>query len=295
MNCLDAFDAYMLFIKVIEHKSLATINSYNHDLMMYINFLMDHDIEQMNQIMPIDIDEFLSELSHQYKASSLNRILASIHSFHKYISSNHPEISDPSLYIKGTKKQTKIKQTLRVEQIQYLLNSFDPDDVLDQTIILVLYSCGLRVSELCGLQRKNVHLDQKILRIFGKGNKERLVPMSQGCADGLRRYFSWRKDQTASLVFIHKNGKGISRQYVHRLIKKQCALCNLPPEISSHSFRHSFATHLLQGHADLRIVQELLGHSDISTTQIYTHVDDERLKEAYSKFFMDGSKKKVED
>ena len=162
-------------------------------------------------------------------------------------------------------------------------------------ILLTLYSCGLRVSELCSLKRNDVHLSEKILKVTGKGDKERIIPIVDACVQQMELYLNlvrknWQK-KTLPNFFINQYGRVLTRQYVHNLIKKKCEECNLNPNLSAHSFRHSFASHLLDGNADLRIVQELLGHSDIQTTQIYTHIQNKRLVNAYDNAFQSFKKK----
>ncbi|MBQ0065309.1 MAG: tyrosine-type recombinase/integrase [Firmicutes bacterium] len=287
----EAKSDFKIHISVIEHKSKKTISSYLKDLDFYIAYLNKQGIEQMEQIGIEDIESFLSEFSKTHASSSSNRMLASIRAFHRITTLNHPSISNPSTYVHGFKRNSHLPIYCSQKDISTLLNSFDDSNqgIFERAVILTLYSCGLRVSELCDLELNQIHLEQGVMRILGKGNKERMVPVAKACIEQIQLYLDlvrtdWQKSKSSN-VFINRLGKKLTRQYVHNLIKKKILELNLNPDISAHSFRHSFATHLLDGKADLRIVQELLGHSDIQTTQIYTHIQNERLVNAYDSSF----------
>ena len=210
---------------------------------------------------------------------------------------NHESIKDPTLYIHTHKHNEHLPIYASVQDLKVLFDSFSNSDIdiYHKTILLTLYSCGLRVSELCSLKRNDVHLSEKILKVTGKGDKERIIPIVDACVQQMELYLNlvrknWQK-KTLPNFFINQYGRVLTRQYVHNLIKKKCEECNLNPNLSAHSFRHSFASHLLDGNADLRIVQELLGHSDIQTTQIYTHIQNKRLVNAYDNAFQSFKKK----
>lgn len=287
----EAFEDYVIQLSVIENKGRKTIEAYRRDLLFYIDYLQKQGITNMESVTILHIDSFLNDYSCRHSASSCNRILSAIRSFHKYTTLNHPDINNPSLYIHGKTGGRHLPVYCTVDDIERLLNSFGTTDkeLYQKTILITLYTCGLRVSELCDLRLNQVHMSQKVIRVLGKGDKERMVPMAEVCMQQLQFYIStirstWNKTKD-SHVFINQLGHPCSRQYVHILIKRKISELGLNPNISAHSFRHSFATHLLDGNADIRIVQELLGHADIKTTQIYTHIQDERLKKAYDQFF----------
>lgn len=291
MRLQEAFDDYMMNISVIENKSQKTIEAYRHDLMMYIHYLQDKKIDNMEMISILDVDSFLNEYVIDHSSTSANRVLSAIKSFHKFTTLNHPKVHNPTLNMKAMSTNQHLPVYFSFEDVNVMLDSFGNSDkeIYQKTILETLYSCGLRVSELCDLTLNQVHLKQKMLKVRGKGNKERMVPIAHSCVNQMEIYLNlirpqWEKQKT-STFFINQLGHVCTRQYVHVLIKKKITELNLNPAISAHSFRHSFATHLLDGNADLRVVQELLGHSDIRTTQIYTHVQDERLKNAYDQFF----------
>ena len=294
MKIEKAIQEYMLQLKVIDNKSEQTIVSYEHDLRLYQSFLNAQHIENMEDINILKVDAFFQEYLQSRSSRSANRTLSALRSFHESIHLNHPEIQDPIAYYHSFGTGTHLPVYCSVQDVFKLLNSFsDSDmDVFRRTILETLYSCGLRVSELCNLELNDIRISEKICKVaHGKGDKERIVPIAQTCIDQMQLYLDTVRTQWdvhhCSKFFINSKGNPINRQYVHRLIKSKIDENHLDPKISAHSFRHSFATHLLDGHADLRIVQELLGHSNIQTTQIYTHIQNKRLSQAYEEFFPD--------
>lgn len=290
MKTKEALEEYLHYIQAVDQKSMATIASYQADLKEYLIFL---DREQLYTIEAITYDHlqtFLSEQSDQKKASSVNHMITSLHMFHRYLTMTYSSLSDPALHLQGRRVSKKLPGYFNVSDIERLLDSFANSDMdlFHKAILETLYGCGLRVSELCALTLNQLHLEHGFLRVIGKGDKERMVPMHQRSIAALELYFRHVRGQWVTkrtpYVFINSHGNALSRQYVHTMIKAKLRTCGLDERLSAHSFRHSFATHLLDGGADLRVVQELLGHSDISTTQIYTHVQNKKLKDAYASF-----------
>lgn len=297
MDLHEALSDYKLNLSLVENKSKKTIEAYMSDLTHYINYLNQKNINNVEEITILTVDNYLNSLTKEYSSNSINRVLASVRSFHKFISLNHESIKDPTLYIHTHKHNEHLPIYASVQDLKVLFDSFSNSDIdiYHKTILLTLYSCGLRVSELCSLKRNDVHLSEKILKVTGKGDKERIIPIVDACVQQMEFYLNlvrknWQK-KTLPNFFINQYGRVLTRQYVHNLIKKKCEECNLNPNLSAHSFRHSFASHLLDGNADLRIVQELLGHSDIQTTQIYTHIQNKRLVNAYDNAFQSFKKK----
>lgn len=297
MDLHEALSDYKLNLSLVENKSKKTIEAYMSDLTHYINYLNQKNINNVEEITILTVDNYLNSLTKEYSSNSINRVLASVRSFHKFISLNHESIKDPTLYIHTHKHNEHLPIYASVQDLKVLFDSFSNSDIdiYHKTILLTLYSCGLRVSELCSLKRNNVHLSEKILKVTGKGDKERIIPIVDACVQQMELYLNlvrknWQK-KTLPNFFINQYGRVLTRQYVHNLIKKKCEECKLNPNLSAHSFRHSFASHLLDGNADLRIVQELLGHSDIQTTQIYTHIQNKRLVNAYDNAFQSFKKK----
>lgn len=297
MDLHEALSDYKLNLSLVENKSKKTIEAYMSDLTRYIDYLNQKNINNVEEITILTVDNYLNSLTKEYSSNSINRVLASVRSFHKFISLNHESIKDPTLYIHTHKHNEHLPIYASVQDLKVLFDSFSNSDIdiYHKTILLTLYSCGLRVSELCSLKRNDVHLSEKILKVTGKGDKERIIPIVDACVQQMELYLNlvrknWQK-KTLPNFFINQYGRVLTRQYVHNLIKKKCEECNLNPNLSAHSFRHSFASHLLDGNADLRIVQELLGHSDIQTTQIYTHIQNKRLVNAYDNAFQSFKKK----
>jgi len=297
MDLHEALSDYKLNLSLVENKSKKTIEAYMSDLTHYINYLNQKNINNVEEITILTVDNYLNSLTKEYSSNSINRVLASVRSFHKFISLNHESIKDPTLYIHTHKHNEHLPIYASVQDLKVLFDSFSNSDIdiYHKTILLTLYSCGLRVNELCSLKRNDVHLSEKILKVTGKGDKERIIPIVDACVQQMELYLNlvrknWQK-KTLPNFFINQYGRVLTRQYVHNLIKKKCEECNLNPNLSAHSFRHSFASHLLDGNADLRIVQELLGHSDIQTTQIYTHIQNKRLVNAYDNAFQSFKKK----
>lgn len=297
MDLHEALSDYKLNLSLVENKSKKTIEAYMSDLTHYIDYLNQKNINNVEEITILTVDNYLNSLTKEYSSNSINRVLASVRSFHKFISLNHESIKDPTLYIHTHKHNEHLPIYASVQDLKVLFDSFSNSDIdiYHKTILLTLYSCGLRVSELCSLKRNDVHLSEKILKVTGKGDKERIIPIVDACVQQMELYLNlvrknWQK-KTLPNFFINQYGRVLTRQYVHNLIKKKCEECKLNPNLSAHSFRHSFASHLLDGNADLRIVQELLGHSDIQTTQIYTHIQNKRLVNAYDNAFQSFKKK----
>lgn len=297
MDLHEALSDYKLNLSLVENKSKKTIEAYMSDLTHYIDYLNQKNINNVEEITILTVDNYLNSMTKEYSSNSINRVLASVRSFHKFISLNHESIKDPTLYIHTHKHNEHLPIYASVQDLKVLFDSFSNSDIdiYHKTILLTLYSCGLRVSELCSLKRNDVHLSEKILKVTGKGDKERIIPIVDACVQQMELYLNlirknWQK-KTLPNFFINQYGRVLTRQYVHNLIKKKCEECNLNPNLSAHSFRHSFASHLLDGNADLRIVQELLGHSDIQTTQIYTHIQNKRLVNAYDNAFQSFKKK----
>ncbi len=290
MQIRDAIEDYLHHISVVDQKAITSIQAYTRDLRIYESFLTVRELHQINDISYADIQDFIQEQRKVKKSNSVNRMISTLHNFHHYITFTYPKENDPSLFIHSKKDGRKLPRYFNEHDIIQLLDSFGNNDqeLFEHAMLELLYSCGLRVSELCSLTMNQLHLEQGFLRVIGKGDKERMIPIHQRAIHIVRDYVTtvrskWQKKRMPN-VFLYHLGNAVSRQYVHRLIKTKLAEMNLDESLSAHSFRHSFATHLLDGGADLRVVQELLGHSDIKTTQIYTHVQNKRLKEAYASF-----------
>lgn len=290
MQISDALEDYLHYIQVVENKSMATVASYRNDLNEYTAFLKMHDFSMIEDVSYAELQDFLKEQKVRKQTSSVNHMITSLRMFHRYLTMTYPKIADPTLHLRSSKNQKRLPTYFNITDIERLLDSFqDSDmDIFHKALLEVLYGCGLRVSELTHLRLNMTHLEQGFIKVLGKGDKERMVPMHQRSIKALSQYLTLVRPQwikrRSPFVFINSRGQNVSRQYVHNLIKEKLMELGLNTQLSAHSFRHSFATHLLDGGADLRIVQELLGHSDIATTQIYTHIQNKRLQDAYASF-----------
>lgn len=289
MELKEALENYIHYITAQEQKSLRTIQSYSHDLKRYIQYLENNDIFQLEEIHYELIHQYIQNMKVNYASTTINHMITSIHMFHEYCEVSY-HVKNPSAYLKSQKRTQKLPRYLNVEDVNKLLTQRNDSDqeICDVAILETIYGCGLRVSECCDLKINQVSLNQKILKVTGKGSKERLIPMNERNMKAIQQYVELvrkkRNINKSPYLFLNQSGNQIKREQIHVMLKKRCFECKIDTRISAHSLRHSFATHLLDGGADLRSVQELLGHSDISTTQIYTHVQNKRLKEAYASF-----------
>lgn len=288
MEIKYAIEDYIYHINVVDQKSLKTIESYKNDLRQYQEYLKKLNIQQMEEIVYKIIQDHLNELAKDKCNSTLNHHIVTIRNFHNYISSQHESIHNPTIYLKTKKENKKLPSVMSQDAMKNMLEVKETNkdkELFHNCILEVLYGCGLRVSECCNLKLNDLHINERVIKTIGKGNKERLIPLNKHTANLLSIYITttrkeWNK-KSLNYVFINAIGNPLNRQYITQLIKNRIRECNMSNSISAHTFRHSFATHLLEGGADLRAVQEILGHSDISTTQIYTHVQSKRLKEVY--------------
>lgn len=272
--------------------SPATVRAYQEDLKDYFSFLQTtYHINEASEITREEILAFQAELYRRgLAASTIARRTSTIKGYHKFLVRENFLSRDPAQMVGIPQKSEKLPDVLSIDQVNALLDGMPfttPLEIRDATILEVLYGCGLRVSELVGLDLDRVRFDEGILRVLGKGSKERLVPFSgmavqrvQTYLQESRPYLTCSKAQPVPALFLNARGGRLSRQSVHKMVEKaglRIGIKNLHP----HTLRHSFATHLLEGGADLRAIQEMLGHSDISTTQIYTHVQTAHLREEY--------------
>jgi len=290
MNLEDIFEDYLFSLNVNEGKALNTVKSYERDLRFYKTYLIKNHINNINDINISIINDYLSQIESHYSITSLNRIKTSIKQFHQYVSFKY-DLKDPSINLQVKKTIKRLPIFCTVEEIDKLMNTFNDDDIkdlFDHTLIETIYGLGLRVSECSELKISQVNLEDGFVKILGKGNKERIVPIPKQTKTLMQKYFNevrpiWQK-KVLPYFFINRLGKKIYPKYIESMLKCKVEKANLKKCITPHKLRHSYATHLLENGADLRVIQELLGHSDISTTEIYTHIETERLKENYSKF-----------
>jgi integrase/recombinase XerD len=291
----DHIKDFMHFLIVEKGLAENTIVSYKRDLKSYAHFLNQSEhINDLNEVKRGHIIQFLGHLKDQGKsAKTLARHTASIRSFHQFLIREKIAEHDPSVHIESPQLERSLPKVLSMEEVGKLLDSPKLNNHFgyrDKAMLELLYATGMRVSELIGLNTGDIHLTMGFVRCIGKGNKERIIPIGNTAIDILQTYLEKARykflsgKQRDDSLFLNHHGKRLTRQGFWKILKKLVKEAGIEKELTPHTLRHSFATHLLENGADLRAVQEMLGHSDISTTQIYTHVTKTRLKEVYSKF-----------
>lgn len=267
-----------------------TLESYRRDLTHFMKFLKQNNSLDMNQTRRATIISFLAELQRKGKATStISRNLASIRAFFGFLLRDGLIDGDPTLNLESPKMEKRLPKVLSIEQVEALLMSPDVSRVSglrDKAMLELLYATGIRVSELVSLNVDDVNLNMGFVKCMGKGNKERIIPLGSLAEKYVNQYLDRARnkllrDRKEPALFLNHHGRRLSRQGFWKIIKKYAQLASIEKEITPHTLRHSFATHLLENGADLRSVQEMLGHADISTTQIYTHITKTRLKEVY--------------
>jgi integrase/recombinase XerD len=269
----------------------ATLDSYRSDLGQLSLWLANHDHEALLDLRDTTVTAFIAHLSRQTRASSQSRYLSTLRRFFRWQLGRGRIVADPTLKLANPARPSRLPKVMSEKQVDNLLNAPDIDTPLglrDRAMLETLYASGLRVSELVNLRLHEVSFNEGVLRALGKGSKERLVPLGEQAIDWLGRYLNEARreilnGQQSDALFITARGGPMTRQAFWQLIKRYAPLAGIAPEkLSPHVLRHAFATHLLNHGADLRVVQLLLGHADISTTQIYTHVARERLKSLHA-------------
>ncbi|MCP4176696.1 MAG: site-specific tyrosine recombinase XerD [bacterium] len=290
---LKQFSNYILIEKGL---SKNTASAYVSDIQSFENYLKDNDINSYSEVCRDDILFFLEDCSDSgMESSSIARRLASIKVFFKYLMLEKVIKNDVTDVMNSPKLWRILPDFLSFDEIKKLLDVFsvrakDPLTIRNRAIIEVLYSCGLRVSETVTLSLNDIKFDEGVVRVIGKGSKERIVPLGQHAEKIISKYIDkarpelLKDKENESTVFLSNHGKPLDRERVWGIIKDAAKLAGIKKNIHPHTLRHSFASHLLENGADLRVIQEMLGHADISTTQIYTHVDKNRLKSVLNNF-----------
>jgi len=288
----DFLKPFLLFLRIEKNLSQNSIVAYENDLNRFINFVYFED--EKNKIDSSYIQNYISQLVDlPLEVSTLQRNLSALRSFFSYLIDEKIININPTELIDIPKKTRSLPEVLTQNEINILFNSINtnnPIGIRDRAMFELLYSSGLRVSEMTSIKIIDFLDDNEWLRVFGKGSKERLVPLGKEALKWINFYLNnsrnylFNKNKKNDFLFINFRGDGISRKGVWMLLKKYVSLSEISKNISPHSLRHSFATHLIEGGMDLRAVQELLGHSDISTTSIYTHLNRTYLKEVHKQF-----------
>ncbi|KIL44265.1 site-specific tyrosine recombinase XerD [Jeotgalibacillus soli] len=289
----DQLRDFIQFMVVEKGLAANTIQSYERDLNAYINYMDKvEQITSFDSVKRFHILQFFSHLKEQGKsAKTIARHTSSIRSFHQFMIRERRTEHDPTQHLETPKLEQKLPKVLNIEEVESLLEAPDlskSSGYRDRAMLEVLYATGIRVSELIGLNLDDIHLEMGFVRCIGKGNKERIIPIGKSASDMLNIYIHQARNQLRSsseqALFLNQHGRRLTRQGFWKILKGLAKKAKIEKELTPHTLRHSFATHLLENGADLRAVQEMLGHADISTTQIYTHVSTTRLREVYTKF-----------
>lgn len=285
---------YFDFLRLEKGVSTHTEASYSFDLRKYRDFLLKHDIRSAIQVTPSHVSGFIQSLHPSgLSARTIARTLSAVRGFHRYLVGEGIYEDDPTQEIETPKRTRPLPGVLTVAEVEAILSQPDtrkPLGIRDRAILEVLYATGVRVSELTGLTQTNLMFDDGLILVFGKGSKERLVPIGLSAMDWVRKYqrhvrmHLTKPGKSHDVLFLNFRGGQLSRAAIRDMVEKFATMAGVKKEVHPHTFRHSFATHLLEGGADLRAVQEMLGHEDIATTQIYTHIDREYLKDVHRSF-----------
>jgi len=288
MEINDAVDLYFQYLRVEKGVSNETIKNYAYDLRQFFEALPKDTTEDM---LPTDITDFVTiQLKNQLSVPTILRRISSTMNFYLFLEREHI-IDFVVKKFDRPKKMKRLPKTISVEEVEELLNAPDlekDEGFRDRTMLEVMYSSGLRVSELLGLKMKQINLQKGIIDVIGKGNKQRKVPIGEYALDYVNEYIekhrSHNKGKRSNYLFLNRYGEPLSRQYFFLQIKKYAKIAGIEEDISPHTLRHCFATHMLENGAELKALQEMLGHTNLSTTQIYTNVSTKRILDAYDLF-----------
>jgi len=290
-------DEFMNFLAVEKGASPNTIEAYSRDLLRYADFLRSRGIQTVGEANPDDVVSYLGRIQKDgLNPSSVNRGLAAIRVFYKYLLREGRVDQNPVANIELAKVWMRLPDTLSQEEMSRLLmqpGSDTPTGIRDTAMLELMYATGTRVSELISLTTNSINWQVGYLVAMGKGEKERVIPVGQSAYDCLYTYVHetrsvFLRKESTDVLFLSRLGEGFTRQGFWKMVKKYALKAGLAKKVHPHTFRHSFATHLLEGGADLRSVQIMLGHADISTTQIYTHITRDRLKQIHKKYHPRG-------
>lgn len=294
----DFLKEYLAHLKVEKNLSDNSISSYSTDLNKLFQFF---DAKKINDLNNVEYSDFVNFFEEQRKegitSTSTSRYSSSIKGFFSFLMRHNYIEKNPASNLKSTKIARTLPTVLAFSEVEKILDQPKISDKLgvrDRAILELLYSSGLRVSELLNLKISDLFFDDDVIRVIGKGSKQRIVPIGKSAREWVTEYLTkhrpllQKRMKSENFVFLNLRGSQLSRMGIWKIVKKYCDAAEIEKEVHPHTFRHSFATHLLEGGADLRAVQEMLGHSDISTTQIYTHIDREYVKQIHKDFHPRG-------
>ncbi|MBI5647929.1 MAG: site-specific tyrosine recombinase XerD [Ignavibacteriae bacterium] len=271
--------------------SANTVDAYRGDLQRYAAWLAGLEVTHTGAVSQKHVSQYLKALHDAGLApSSAARILSALKQFHRFLLEERYADADPTVLIESPTLTKHLPMVLTQDEVARILEAPEtqtPRGLRDRSLLETLYASGMRVTELATFRLEQLHLDEELIRVLGKGSKERLVPLGDIAAEWLRKYLRdarpllARSARPHSIVYLNHRGGGLTRMSILTIVKKYASAAGIRSDVHPHTFRHSFATHLLEGGADLRAVQEMLGHADIGTTQIYTHVDREYLRDVH--------------
>jgi len=284
---------YLRYSQIERGLSENTITAYRQDLYEFLDFIKKEGMTSW-PTKAVDIDAFLARQRDLDKAtSSISRMISSLRKFYQWLARQDIQKINPMLEIDPPKKEHRLPVALTEEEVTALLKQPDVDKKLglrDRALLETMYATGIRVSELINLKLKDLHEDLKLVKVLGKGSKERLIPISEVALSWIKRYekkvrdpLLLQKNKSSEFIFLNNRGESLTRQAVWQIIKRYCKMAGIEKDVTPHTLRHTFATHLLENGADLRVVQEILGHSDISTTQIYINLTQKHILQVYKK------------
>jgi integrase/recombinase XerD len=289
---------YLGHLKLERNLSDNTISSYNNDLTSFIQFIKDLKIKDLSEIESSHIKNFFGLLTDLgLSVRSAARYYSTLKGFFNHLMRSEHIQKNPFERVPPPKLEKNLPGVLDINDIEKILDAPDTGNKLglrDKAILEMLYACGLRVSELINLKKTDLFFNEELIRVFGKGSKERLVPVGSSAIKWTQKYLSEgrplleKKPKSLNYIFLNIRGTKLSRMGIWKIVSDNTKASGVEKEVHPHTFRHSFATHLLEGGADLRAVQEMLGHSDISTTQIYTHIDKDYIKQVHRDFHPRG-------
>lgn len=299
---MDYKKQFINYLRTEKSLSDNTIQSYSFDLQKFTDYMESNSSSTIDGAGESDILDFIKYLrsgdeeNEPFSDKSTARMLSTLRSYYKFLESENVIENSPLTNIDTPRQKRELPEVLSLVEIDSILSKPDVSDKLglrDRAILETMYASGLRVSELINLQIPDIIFDEEFLRVMGKGSKERIVPIGTSALEWVKDYIErsrsqLKNDKSENYLFLNFRGKKLSRMAIWDIVRKYCTAAGIKKDVHPHTLRHSFATHLLEGGADIRIIQEMLGHSDISTTQIYTHIDKEYLIEVHKTFHPRG-------
>lgn len=294
-DTLPASD-YLDYLRVEKRLAENTVDAYRHDLDLYVSYLVDSGLSDIYSITDLTVRDFIGFLRTEYKkedgsplsTASVSRTIACVRGFHKFLIREGYTDNDPISDMPPMKKPKRLPNVLSVDEVTKLLEGTFPNNprgLRDRAILELMYSCGLRISEAAAIKQQDIDMEAGFVRVFGKGSKERIVPVGGKALIALRSYIRdgrplLEKKMRDPSLFLSVRGRGMTRQALWKIVRSHAGASGVR-KMSPHTLRHSFATHMIQAGADLRAVQEMLGHASISTTQVYTHLAKDDLRQIY--------------